>query len=65
MANGRSTMTVKEMAQYLGIGYNKAYDLVRKGGLPALKIGRQYRIPKAALDQWIEKTVESREIVGL
>lgn len=51
----RVTLTVAEMAQYIGIGLNKAYELVNSKRLPCLKIGRTYRIPKAALDEWLIK----------
>lgn len=47
------TMTVEEMAECLGIGRNGAYNLVKKGRVPALKIGRQIRIPKAAFVAWL------------
>jgi len=49
----RATMTVSEMAKYLGIGRNKAYEMVNCGKLPSIKIGKQIRIVKAALDIWL------------
>ncbi|SCM82579.1 Excisionase family DNA binding domain-containing protein (fragment) [uncultured Sporomusa sp.] len=49
----RMTMTVVEMASCLGIGRNVAYDLVKEGRVPALKIGRQIRIPKKAFEKWL------------
>lgn len=49
----RATLTVAEMAKYLGIGRNKAYEIVKYGSIPSLKIGKQIRIVKAALDIWL------------
>ena len=46
-------MTVPEMAKYLRIGRNNAYELVKEQGFPALKLGRQIRIPLMALNNWI------------
>ena len=46
-------MTVPEMAKYLRIGRNNAYELVKEQGFPALKLGRQIRIPLMALNDWI------------
>lgn len=48
-------MTVKEMAKYLRIGRNTAYELVKEEGFPALKFGKQIRIPTVALNQWIQE----------
>lgn len=47
------TMSVMEMAECLGIGRNMAYELVKTGRIPALKIGRQIRIPKKILESWL------------
>lgn len=50
----KTTFTIVEMAEYLNIGKNKAYELVKTNTIPALKIGRQIRIPIKLLDKWIE-----------
>ncbi len=49
----KATFTVEETAGYLGIGRNKAYELVSLGIIPHLKLGKQIRIPKVSLDEWI------------
>ena len=47
-----ATMTVAEAARVLGIGRQTAYDLVRRGELPALRLGkRRLVIPKVALER--------------
>ncbi len=51
----RVTMTVSEFAKYLGIGLNKAYEIINSGEIPHLKIGRKFKIPKKGIDEWIEK----------
>jgi excisionase family DNA binding protein len=60
----RMTMTVVEMANCLGIGRNAAYDLVKKGRVPSLKIGRQIRIPKKAFELWLTKETEKDKDVS-
>ena len=40
-------MTVKELQAQLKIGRNKAYELIRSGEIPSINIGRQIRILKA------------------
>ena len=59
-----ATLTVKQTAKYLGIGYNKAYELVKGNIIPNLMIGNQYKIPKVGLNEWIEKSTKNRVKVG-
>ena len=58
------TMTVLEMAQCLGIGRNMAYELVKNGRVPFLKIGRQIRIPKRAFDAWLANEASADKAVN-
>lgn len=48
---GRHTYTVDEAAERLGIGRNAAYEAIKRGELPALRIGRRLVVPRAALDR--------------
>lgn len=47
------TLNVKELANYLGIGLNSAYQLVNSKGFPALKIGKRIVVPIEKLEQWV------------
>lgn len=49
----REFMTVAEAANMLRIGERTAYDLVRQGRLPAIKVGNQWRIEKQAFEKWL------------
>ena len=51
--NKKVTMSVEDMAIYLGIGRSKAYKLVQDGIVPAFRIGRRILIPIKMLDEWI------------
>lgn len=52
-----ATTTIPEAARRLKIGRNQAYEGARKGQLPAIRIGRRWLVPTAALDQMLsEKT---------
>ena len=42
--NCPAILTVPGMAQVLRIGRNKAYQLVRDGDIPSIKLGRDIRI---------------------
>ena len=43
------TVSVDRAAAILNIGRHACYEAVRKGEIPALRIGRRLRVPKAAL----------------
>ena len=47
----RLTMTVSEAASVLGIGKNAAYEGVRRGEIPSIRIGKRILVPVAALEK--------------
>ena len=47
------TLRVEELMPILGIGRNTAYELVRSEQIRSVKIGRQLRIPKQALIDYL------------
>lgn len=49
----RQTLTVEEAAKVLGIGRNSAYEAVRRGELPVIRIGRRYIVPRIALERML------------
>ena len=46
-----AVLTVEEAAAVLRIGRTAAYEAARRGELPAVRIGRSLRVPRAALEQ--------------
>jgi len=40
-------LTIVQLKEMLGIGITLAYRLIRDNTIKALKIGREYKIPKA------------------
>jgi len=42
-------LTVEEAAKYMRISRNSAFEAVRKGELPAVRIGRRLLVSKQAL----------------
>jgi len=60
METRKLLLTVTEAAALLGIGRSLAYELVLRGQLTSVKIGRARRVPVDALDQFIgERLAES------
>jgi len=46
-------LTVEQAAKLLNISRNLAYDLVRQGVIPSLRLGRIIRISRSRLEDWI------------
>lgn len=53
-----AVLKVDELAKILSIGRNTAYELVRSGKIRSVKIGRTYRIPLTAVDDYLNSPVE-------
>lgn len=49
---------VEDLARMLSIGRNTAYELVRSGKIRSVKIGRTYRIPYSAVEDYLNASVE-------
>jgi excisionase family DNA binding protein len=49
----RMTLTVNETAKRLGIGRNQAYEAIKRGEIPVIRIGRRLLVPETALDRMI------------
>ncbi len=47
----RAVLSVAEAAQVLGISRSHAYELVARGELPSLRLGRRVLIPSMALER--------------
>ena len=45
--------TVEEAGALLGLGRSGAYEAVRRGDIPTIRIGRRLLIPKIALDRML------------
>jgi len=50
----RLTLSIEEAAAVLGISRALAYELVRTGALPRLRLGRRVVVPRKALLELVE-----------
>ena len=48
-------LRVEDLMPILGVGRNTAYELVRSGQIRNIRIGRQIRIPKDAVLEYLQK----------
>ena len=48
-------MTAQEMADYLRVTMKTVYRLLERGKIPAIKVGRQWRFDRTAIDEWLRE----------
>lgn len=48
------TQRVEDLMPILGIGRNTAYELIRSGQIRSVRIGRQIRVPRKALREFLD-----------
>lgn len=49
----RLVLTVPEVAAELQIPASTVYDLIRRGEIPSVRVGKRIRVPKRRLEQWV------------
>ena len=56
----KTYLTVDEVASRFGVNVSTVYRLVKRGRLPAFRVGKQWRFSQARLEEW----VADRERIG-
>lgn len=51
----RLALTVPEAAAELQIPVSTLYDLIRRGEVPAVRIGKRIRVPWRRLEEWLNE----------
>lgn len=52
--NNRLLYKVKEVAEMLGIGRSKAYELVRTGEIPSVRVGASLRVRGQDVQDYVD-----------
>ena len=67
---GTKLLRMEEVAAYLDVTLARAYELVRQGVVPAVRMGRQVRVDPERLEKWVaqggralEDEVEKRTVL--
>ncbi len=56
-------LTVEQVSEILQLGVVTIRDMIRRGVLPAVKLGKQYRIKQSDVDKMLDTTpTEVQEI---
>lgn len=68
----RITLTAQEGAAYIGCSYWQILEMVKRGEIPCIHIGRRVLFRQAVLDQWLTdmeqasvKPEEVPQVMGL
>ena len=56
-----NVLSPKDVHDILGIGYNKTYELLKAGAIKNFKIGRERKIPKHCLENYIDSMLEQAD----
>jgi putative molybdopterin biosynthesis protein len=57
-------LRVNEVAVLLRVGRWTVYELIRRGELPALRIGRLVRVPRHGLEAWVRRSTSGTEAMN-
>ena len=55
MPNRNKVMTIKQVADYLGVHTSTVYRYAQQGNIPAFKIGSDWRFSRKHIDAWIDE----------
>ena len=55
MDDGSLVLTVEEAARILRVSRAFAYELLNRGELPCIRLGRRILVPRRALERFIEE----------
>ncbi len=59
MIKQKKVMTIKEVADYLGVHTSTIYKYAQSGTIPAFKIGSDWRFSQKHIDHWIDEMNKS------
>src|ERR1041385_5596800 len=49
-----SFLTTEEVLEYLQVNLRTVYRLIKAGKIPAVRVGRQWRVRKRDIDAWLD-----------
>jgi len=57
----RKVLTIPEVSEYLRVSRQTIYRMLRRGDIPAFRIGGDWRFNIEDLERWIEKESQARK----
>ena len=59
------TVTVEEAGRIIGVSRGSAYEAVKRGEIPVIRIGKKIRVPKAALERLLNGETAVSGLAGV
>jgi excisionase family DNA binding protein len=56
--DGALLLRAEDCARLTNLGRTTIFDLIGAGQLPVVRVGRAVRVPRAGLEEWIERRTE-------
>lgn len=53
-------LTIKDVQSELSLSRSRICELIRSGELPSIKIGRSRRIPRKAIEEFLDRLLEEQ-----
>lgn len=53
MEKPTTLLNARQVSQRLGVRLHRSYQLIRTGVIPSVRIGRQVRVDRDKLEEWI------------
>jgi excisionase family DNA binding protein len=54
VANEHNKLTVQEVAALFRVSYMTIYRLIQSGELRAIRVGHSFRVPREAIDEYVD-----------
>ncbi|NOU92245.1 helix-turn-helix domain-containing protein [Paenibacillus sp. LMG 31456] len=54
MKNERIMLGVTDIMKKMGIGRDRAYEIMKKGEFPSIKVGRRFLVHEQVFDSWLK-----------
>lgn len=61
---GTTARQIRDVAKMLGVSDDLVYELVARGEIPCLRLGRRRLIPRRAVEFMIERSLEAFDPAG-
>ncbi len=58
----RVMIGVKDIMQRMGIGRDRAYEIIKRNEFPTIKVGRRYLVHSDVFDKWLRGEMKTRRI---
>lgn len=60
----KALLTIPEVASRLALGRSHVYQLIMRGEIPSIKIGKSRRVPAGTLEEFIERRLREQAVAS-